>query len=554
MKKIYLFFTVFILILTTLLTSFADSYSPYRDKFIEGYIKEIHNNKIIIEEYDGTLHILNILLNTKFNIDGVPVKLEDFKPGMEIYAELKGRSISYMESYSTDKIGYIEPQSKMRSGVVQKIDRNQITIKSFNNEKMTFFTSPATIVLKSGKNVDLSVICIGDSIKVFFDDINLSIASKIEIEGKSILIKKIYKGKLINYDEMENLLILSDIKELKNGAWEYYQNTMKIYFNDEIPIFIGGNKVSYENLKFYKDRTIYFVVKDIFGQEKIERMVIKSKYETIYTSKIDKINWYSESMELSNKRNISFNDGTIFVKSDRIVDKYSINPESDALIIADGKNGLYMADVVYIYNEGINNSNIGQNYIYVARLDEIVKDKLIGKDFYVLKKNEWRSFRKEKEFYYDEDTYIYDLENKKQISTKDFYSENYAVDEDSDYAEEHKLRDWYGYMYTDGDKIIAISVKEKLDSLLRQRVTTGVVIEDAVEDSLVGYTVKLGNARDWSRSKNKWMMKNSSLKLRIEDALIIKENKVINPEDLKAGDRLYIVRDDMQCKVIVVKD
>ncbi|RKD22016.1 hypothetical protein SAMN02745883_01265 [Caminicella sporogenes DSM 14501] len=554
MKKIYLFFTVFILILTTLLTSFADSYSSYRDKFIEGYIKEIHNNKIIIEEYDGTLHILNILLNTKFNIDGVPVKLEDFKPGMEIYAELKGRSISYMESYSTDKMGYIEPQSKMRSGVVQKIDRNQITIKSFNNEKMTFFTSPATIVLKSGKNVDLSVICIGDSVKVFFDDINLSIASKIEIEGKSILIKKIYKGKLTNYDEMENLLILSDIKELKNGAWEYYQNTMKIYFNDEIPIFIGGNKVSYENLKFYKDRTIYFVVKDIFGQEKIERMVIKSKYETIYTSKIDKINWYSESMELSNKRNISFNDGTIFVKSDRIVDKYSINPESDALIIADGRNGLYMADVVYIYNESINNSNIGQNYIYVARLDEIVKDKLIGKDFYVLKKNEWRSFRKEKEFYYDEDTYIYDLENKKQISTKDFYSENYAVDEDSDYAEEHKLRDWYGYMYTDGDKIIAISVKEKLDSLLRQRVTTGVVIEDAVEDSLVGYTIKLANARDWSRSKNKWMMKNSFLKLRIEDALIIKENKVINPEDLKAGDRLYIVRDDMQCKVIVVKD
>ena len=34
----------------------------------------------------------------------------------------------------------------------------------------------------------------------------------------------------------------------------------------------------------------------------------------------------------------------------------------DIFIVGDGTSGTMSANIIYVYNEGINNSNIGQNY------------------------------------------------------------------------------------------------------------------------------------------------------------------------------------------------
>ncbi len=541
----------FMFIITTI--SFGDTYTPFKNQYIEGYLKSIDDKKVIIEEYDGTLHILNLLKNVELKIDGMSVKSSDFKPGMEVYGELKGRSISYLDSFSTEKLGYIPKEGKVRSGVIKKIDRNQIIIELAYGEEETIFTSPTTVVLKDGNNVSTNVLYEGDRIKAYFDDIYSSVASKIVIEGNSIVIKNFYKGKLFKYDEMEGYILLKNVDVFKNKSWVDDSSTKKLYLNENATVYIGGYEIPNSNINYYKNKTVYIAVKEIFGQEKIEKMVIKNQYESNYSSKIDEINWYSQSMELDNKRNISFNEGTIFIKNDRIVDQYSINPESDAFIVADGRNDGQIADLVYIYNENINNSNIGQNYIYALRLDEIFEYEINTEEFYLLDENEWESFDEDKEFYYDEDTYIYDLENDQQITAEEFYSDDYAVDEDSDYADDNDLRDWYAYIYADGDRVVALSAKEKMDSLLRQRITTGIIETAPEDDSMIGYNITLMNARDWSRRNDEWMMKNTSLKLILEEALIIKNDKVVDYKDLKVGDRLYIVRDDMECKIVIVK-
>lgn len=553
MKKYIAPILILVIMATFTLGSFADMYSPYRNKYIEGYLKQVDKTKIIIEEYDGTLHILNTLKNAQYSIDGTSVGPGDFKPGMEVYGELKGRSISYLEGFSTENLGYIDPQSKVRNGLIKSIDRNQITIMQSNNEEATYFTSPATIALKKGRNVPLSTLYTGDRVKIYFDEIDTSIISKIEIEGDSVIVQKIYRGKLGRYDEMEDYIVLNSVDIYKNSTWQDDKDTTKLYVNEETPIYMGGQKVPYGNIKYFKDKTVYMAVKDSFGEEKIERLVIKDRFETTYSSKIDEINWYSESMELSNNQNIAFNDGTIFIKNDRLVDKYSINPNSDAFVVADGRNDDLMADLVYVYNEDVNNSNIGQNYIYVGRLDEIVKGSVKVEDFYLLDENEWESFSDDKEFYYDEDTYVYDAENEKHITTEEFYAKHYAVEEDSSYVKKHKLRDWHGYIYADGDRIAAIRVEEDLDSLLKQRITTGIVEIEPNDDSMIGYNLTIMNARDWSNRHDKWMAKSGSLRLAIENALIIKGDKAINYEEIKAGDRLYLLRDDFNTKVIIVK-
>jgi hypothetical protein len=242
------------------------------------------------------------------------------------------------------------------------------------------------------------------------------------------------------------------------------------------------------------------------------------------------------------------------IRNGRLQDRYAIRSDADAFIVGDGRGNDLMADVVYIYNEEINNSNIGQNYLYEGRLDEITKNKVELRDFTVLDQNEWESFDDTKELYYNNDTDIYDLEDDEFIQPEDFYAKDYAVDEDSDYVRKHHLKDWHGYVYTDGDQIQCIIVQKKRDSLLKQRITNGTVEAGSlIEDTNVGWKVKIQNPKDWSRSKGQWMERSSSLPLYLEDAMIIKDGEMISPEQLKSNDRLYIVRKNMEAKVIIVK-
>lgn len=91
-----------------------------------------------------------------------------------------------------------------------------------------------------------------------------------------------------------------------------------------------------------------------------------------------------------------------------------------------------------------------------------------------------------------------------------------------------------------------------MDSLLKQRVTSGRVVSIA-DDSLVGWALNLGDASDWSAHKQSWMPKSSPVRMGLLKSMILKDGHMIQPEDLKTGDRLYVVRDDFQARVVIVK-
>lgn len=557
MKKILI---VLSMLLLASVISYADINGPYRDGMIEGYVKKVLENQIQIEEYDGTVHLLNLDRKVNFQIDGKTVGLKDFKPGMEVYGELRGRRLKYLDSYSTENLGYIPPGGKVRTGIVKKIDRDQMMIKTIIGKEEIYFTSPDTICLKKGENVPLSTLYEGDHVKLYFDEVDATTISRMSIEGDSILIKDLYRGKLARADQLEDEIVLDQIEVFRNGKWKEDKNSIAIPFSQDLPLYVAGQKIPYKNLKYYRGKTVYMAMKDFFGTDKIEKMVVKSQYEKTYSEKIERINWYSDTFELANHQNINFSEGTMVIKNGRLVDKESINPESDAFVVADGRGNNLYADVISIYNEDLNNSNIGQNYIYAGRLSRIFEDKVYLKDFYLLDRHDWESFSTrdeddEKELFYDNDTKIYDLENKKYIEPKEFFAADYAVDEDSDDDERIKknnLKDWYGYIYTDGDRISSIMVQKDLDSLRKQRITNAVV-EKTEEDSLVGWTAYVRDAKDYSYRHDEWMAKNTTIRMNLTKAMIIKNGKIIEPYELQAGNRLYIVRDDFYGKVVVVK-
>ncbi|WMM24338.1 hypothetical protein RBU61_15600 [Tissierella sp. MB52-C2] len=549
MKKISIILLI-VLLFTNASLANVQGTNIYKEGILEGYFIEAIDNKIKVEEYGGTIYTIPMIKNVVLQIDGRPVKTSDFKRGMEVYIELQGRSIKYMDAYSVDNPAYIQPGEKVRVGTVLKIDRDQLEIQLPTGKREVYFTSPATVVLRNKENTNLSQLYVGDRVKLFFDEIDTSYISRISIQGDSILIKDIYKGQLTVSDSLQDIIALEKAEVFRNGRWMSLGKNIKVPYDGNLPIYIGGQKIDTKNLKHYKGKTVYMAMKDYFGKEKAERMVVKAQYENNFSEKIKEINWFSSQLELGNNRNINFHDGTIVVKNNRLVDVYNLNSGSDGLIIADGRGKDLTADLVYIYNENINNSNIGQDQLYAGRLNTILEDIVYLKDFFLLDKNDWESFNDEKEFFYDDDTFIYDMEKNKEVSPKEFFSWNYSADENN---RRNRTRDWYGYLYTDGDRISAAFIKRSMDSLLKQRTTIGIVESNPVEDNNMGWFLKLRDGKDWSTINDQWMEKNSTLNIYLREAMIIKNGQRITVNDVKAGDRLYMVRDDNMAKVIIIK-
>ncbi|MFW5648181.1 MAG: hypothetical protein ACOCG5_03780 [Candidatus Alkaliphilus sp. MAG34] len=567
MKKIFLL--ILMLVLLSSVFTYGDINQIRRQGFVEGYLLESIDDTLEIEGYGGEIYAFSLCPNIIYTIDGYIVDKSNFMPGMEIYAGLQGSTVISIEGYSTSNLGYIPEGSRMKTGRIARIDRNQLVLRLSTGDEETFFTMPHTIILRNGQHTGLDTLYEGDKVKLYFDEYDTNIISRISVEGNSIIVRGLYKAKLGTVDRYSDKINISDIYQLNNGEWEqfsysfipqpdYGYNQQLVYgmtlpYNSSSPLYTGGYPVSYDNLKYYGGKTIYLAIKNFFGKDRVERMVVQNQYESTYSDKIKDINWFTEEFELKNNRNIGFNDGTIVIKNDRIVDKFALKAQSDVFVVADGRGANSSAGVIYVLNEDINNSNIGQHYIYAGRMDQIVEDRLWLRDFFLLDENEWQSFRGKKELFFDNDTDIYDLDKEgRRISIEEFYSGIYAIDENSKHARKNNLKDWHAYIYTDGDRISALMAQENMDSLLKQRVTNGLV-SSVINDNFVGWKIRLTNACDWSNAKSQWMGKSADLDVCLEKALLIKNGRQIEPCDLKSGDRVYLVRDDYYAKVLIVK-
>ena len=125
-------------------------------------------------------NMMYVCIGVYLTIDGIPTSLDAFRPGMEIYGRLRGMSLISLEGFSSANIGYIEPEQKVRTGTVQKIDRNQVQIMTAMGEPLTFFVHSSTLINKKGTPTSLSHLYEGDRVKVYFDEVDGVMASRVE--------------------------------------------------------------------------------------------------------------------------------------------------------------------------------------------------------------------------------------------------------------------------------------------------------------------------------------------------------------------------------------
>ncbi|NLJ72019.1 MAG: hypothetical protein GX333_03270 [Syntrophomonadaceae bacterium] len=556
MRKIVILTISLLLLIPGLVVA---NYNPFVAGEIEGYLVNIsitpeteETAEIVsarVETYGGNFYQLDFAPDINLLIDNRPVSIYDYKAGMEVYGQLQGQRLISLEAYSTANMGYIEPGSKTRQGTISKLEGDELQLRMANGDTEAFYLAASSVILKNGQNVTPDILYVGDAVRLYFDDASTTAISRLVVEGKSILVNNIYKGNLGVIDTVRGVVNLTEVEVFRNGAFTQYNTALKIPYAREIAAYNSTAKIPNHNLKHYKGKTIYIVTKSIMGQEVVERLIVKNQYESSFSGKIEDINWYASVFEVK-KQNINFHEGSIIIRDGRLQENTVLSNGSDVYVLADGWGHNRLANLVYIYDQSLNNSSLGQYYIYTGRLDQIAENNVWLKDFFILNNNDWESYKDVKELFYDNDSFLYDAENQRILSPLEFWAGDYAVDEDN--VRDTNLKDWYAYIYADGDRIVSVSAQKTMDSLLAQRVTTGRAGE-IVDDSMVGWTLILNDAKDFSNNKNEWMPKNSSLRLSIEDATIIRYGQLISPAELNAGEMLYLVRDDFKTKIIIVK-
>ncbi len=523
-----------------------------------GYLLEIgldpvdQSPGVDIEEYSGQKYHYLLDPAAVMQIDTLPADKDDFRPGIEVYGRVINGKIVYLEGYSTAVTGYVEPGSIVRKGTVTKIDGNQLTVLTGSGEEQVYRLAPVSLVTKMGGVVKADSLYAGDRVKLYFDNLNSDLVSRMEIEGNSVLIQNIYHGSLQYVDEIRDSIILSAVKRFREGKWQDVQPVMELPDSYDMTIFSGGCPIPAYQLKYYQKNEVYAITRNQLGRETIERFILKNRNESVYSGKIEDINWYTQEFELNNHMNFSFNDGTSIIKNRRLQDAYALDTGQDVSIIADGLGLERSASLIQILNEDINNSNIGQHYLYAGQVDQISLNTLWLKDYYCLEENEWERYRRPVEIFYDQDTYFYDFEKNQAIESQQFLAADYAVDEDSDRAEEADLEDFYAYLYTDGNRAAAVGLCTDPGTLAGQRISSGMV-QTVEDDELVGWTLQLYDVKDWSAHREQWMVKDTGIHLNLNQAMIIKNGQLVQADQLKSGDYLFIVRDDYIGKVILVK-
>ncbi|WP_199616796.1 hypothetical protein [Paenibacillus alkalitolerans] len=516
-------------------------------------VKADHSRKTItVQPANQTMHkSYSVTAATAITIDTVPAGLEAFKPGMKVTTAVAGKKLVSLKGWSVKKerSGKIPSEGKMRTGVVSQVDGNRLWVQLAYGEVKPYIVTNGTAVLKNGVKRDIRTVLEGDRVKMYFSSTTSSAIRKLEIQHDSIEIKGLYKGKLHRYDRKTSQLILTDVQVFKDAKWQPYKALLNIHSGTDYPVYYGEQKLDSSTLAQYAGSTVFIATKLFSGREQAERVVIESRNERTYSEPIDGYNFNTEQIVLNGNLKFKIHAGTLLIRNGRFVDKFGLQHATHAFVSGDAghQSSPLLANIVYVYNEGMEKPQLHSDGIYWGTLDTILDGKLWLKDFYTLTEHTWEyQFNDIRELNYDNETMLMDFTNGIVVNPDEFDRKNYAVDERDPYAIYHRLKDWFGYIYVRDGRIIQMGMWRYPDNLTAQIVSIGIA------GSLSGTSLTINDPKDWSVSRVHWFSTGASITLDLSKAVIMKDGATAQLKDIKPGNNVYVIREGTRGVVVIV--
>lgn len=342
-----------------------------------------------------------------------------------------------------------------------------------------------------------------------------------------------YKGEPRNYDEVKETFSLVNSYTLSDVGWMDYTQMQSFELSDDgVEVYFEGDRISLSYMEKYliqPDMMAFAVTENHFGEEKLAKLILEDGWDEVLAPTNVTYSDGNDTIRLvSSVDDIYLNDGTIVVKDGHIVSPGSILSPDYAQVVLGDDNYAVMVNIT----PEPNNDALS---ILRGRIDSI--DPLEGfkvESNAMLKEMAWIYSPVEREFTLSYDTVIIDADGRIPVSDFIDYSEVSKVDE----------------VYT-----IIVDGTEATHLYHNPYATEGVsgIIYDT-DDS----TIYLRDAYVYDGETMQWeilSLRNNYAEIALETAtVVIKNNQVVEVDDLKFGDQIRVLVTDDLSEEMTLKD
>ncbi|NLX62213.1 MAG: hypothetical protein GXZ06_06885 [Tissierellia bacterium] len=563
MKRKLLLLIFSILILNTLtLTAIAVG-----EEILQGSIEAIDYAEGIISilDYDGNREDIKLLPTTKIEIEGESSSINQLYFGQEVDIYHRDNEAIKIVAYPEDdpeRYGYIMPGSRFKTGRVLFLTEDEIEIK--NGEKREKYRiTPATTVYKKGETTSIIRIKEGDKVLLTFDNIYSSEVSSIKVEDEEEHIKGILSGKLTFVDNRKKEIHIQSPHIYKdNNSWvPYGDHILKLKVNNQ-NLYNGIERINLSDLDKFKGQTVYVAYSLAYGRPNVAKLQVKTGSSRVYDSKIQDIE-YGTGRMIVNKNLIHFNEGTIVVKDNRLVDILNMNLDDMVRVNVDFKYGISYASLVAINGSSILNERVDNTRlsIYIGRIEDIFEYEIeIGSlrnrlnHLKLTEEGLWKEERSNIRVAFTEDTLIYDSQLKEIVPVQALLESRYFDLEDiKNITLRNRLRDNF---YKDkiayfvvressfGKELLALNIVAHISNLSYDINHSYSTIGNIKEINHDEGKISLTNVRNFNTLNKNWESTSDQV-LDISQAIIL-YNDIPIPMDklytLRQGLKVYVIK------------
>lgn len=502
--------------------------STYSEKRVSGELARIEKGQLYIRDEGGNTVLLELSQYPEILIDGRKAGLNDLMPGIGLVVwAVNGKANRIEVSTASDSLtpGGWEGQEDVNfplEGTVREIEEDDgmytVTVASKDGEK-NIELSDLDTVLKNGAKVSPALLEIGDKVAVYMDS-DRSLRVEVARGGS---IARIVKGKISGRLGGEYLL-LADVKEFYYGVFKDAESTLRVRLTGAEAYYDGRRvevgKISEE----YRGKDAYLALADDGGAYRAVKVVLKSGDEYLENGFIDEVRWSTGEMALGDLEML-MDEGTIAVSGNTPVGWEYLREDGGTFVVVNESSSGPKAALIYQPKFLEPNLKVIKGQIY-----EIERDAFTARYRSELEESLWSSEKRNRESLkiYD-DAVIIDATGStpETLSKDEFLWDRYE-------------KYFYGYNFyalLEDGRVRAMVITEggRNDDVISLGVFDGF--------SSGGY-VKIKDMLDFSQFSEKWNRRLSTLEVDKSGAVILKGNQVLDFEDLKIGQVLYLIREN----------
>jgi hypothetical protein len=500
---------------------------------------------------------------TLFNEDGTgtdpqnQTKLINFRTynytnpkDIEVYKDHNSASIQDVEEGDSvflklDDNGYVSAVSAVdnyavKYGKVISKKPASLVVQYDNGPQQVLDIDSSIPVTADGKLSNYSRLKDGDRVKLLLHITNdFTKVKEIGIEGSEHFISNIYKGKVAYVDDASKKIIAQNLEVLDKGQWVRtdVKGFTPIRLADQYSMYSGDKEldINAANKNLKSSEAYIAVEKDYGGEERAVWVDFRNgdDAEALYDDNIAQVQPDSSGFSLSKElSSINLDPGTIVVKDGRLVTGNSLTQDDAAYVVANRSytSGDYNAGVVKIDERPDPNTL----QIYRGRISKINENSVFTlESFASLNGQSWQYYNTPKTLKITYDTRIVD--DKGAVNQRSFIGYGtgsfvgqvvYVVAKDTDAVLVSTAP--YG-TYTAKGQVYGINGGITGDN--------GTVIQEPNQ-------LNLRNAKVYDLTDYTWKdSKDMTIDI-LKNTVILKDNKLINPSDIKKDDIISIIKKD----------